>query len=68
MDYIDNGPFGLTKIAPLLDWTQEQLDAYIEEYDLPNEKNYFDPTKAEDRRECGLHTLKVEVQAIETAA
>lgn len=59
MDYVDNGPFGLTKIAPLLDWTQEQMDAYIEEHNLPNETNYFDPTKAEGDRECGLHTLKV---------
>jgi len=59
MNYVDNGPFGLTKIAPLLDWTLEQMDAYIEKYDLPNETNYFDPTKAEGNRECGLHTLKV---------
>ncbi len=60
MNYVDNGPFGLTKIAPLLDWTQAQMDAYIEKYNLPNETNYFDPTKAEGSRECGLHTLKVE--------
>lgn len=62
MDYVDDGPFGLTKIAPLLDWTQEQMDEYIEEHNLPNETNYFDPTKAEGDRECGLHTLKVQTQ------
>lgn len=62
MNYVDNGPFGLTKIAPLLDWTTEQMDEYLEKYDLPNETNYFDPTKAEGHRECGLHTLKVETQ------
>lgn len=60
MNYVDNGPFGLTKIAPLLDWTQEQMDAYIGKYNLPNETNYFDPTKADDKRECGLHTLKID--------
>ena len=59
MDYVAQGPFGLTKIAPLLDWTTADMQAYIEKYDLPNETNYFDPTKAEDDRECGLHTLKV---------
>lgn len=59
MKYVDKGPFGLTKIAPLLDWTLEQMEAYIEKHNLPNETNYFDPTKAEGRRECGLHTLKV---------
>lgn len=60
MDYVDNGPFGLTKIAPLLDWKLADMDAYIAQHGLPNETNYFDPTKAEDDRECGLHTLKVE--------
>ena len=59
MDYIDNGPFGLTKIAPLLDWKLADMDAYVAQHDLPNETNYFDPTKAEDDRECGMHTLKV---------
>lgn len=59
MSYVDNGPFGLTKIAPLLDWKIADMDAYIEKHGLPNETNYFDPTKAEEDRECGLHTLKV---------
>lgn len=59
MDYIAQGPFGLTKVAPLLDWKVADMDAYIEKFSLPNELNYFDPTKAEDDRECGLHTLKV---------
>ncbi len=59
MDYIAQGPFGLTKIAPLLDWTEADMQEHVEKYDLPNETNYFDPTKAENDRECGLHTLKV---------
>jgi phosphoadenosine phosphosulfate reductase len=59
MDYIAKGPFGLTKVAPLLDWKEADMDAYIEKFSLPNELNYFDPTKAEEDRECGLHTLKV---------
>lgn len=59
MDYIAQGPFGLTKIAPLLDWKESDMNAYIEKFDLPNETNYFDPTKAEDDRECGMHTLKI---------
>ena len=59
MSYVDNGPFGLTKIAPLLDWKLVDMDIYITQHGLPNETNYFDPTKAEDDRECGMHTLKV---------
>jgi len=60
MNYVDEGPFGLTKVSPLLDWTEQQMQAYIDKHDLPNETHYFDPTKADNKRECGLHTLKVE--------
>jgi phosphoadenosine phosphosulfate reductase len=59
MDYVAEGPFGLTKIAPLLDWTEAEVAQYIEAHDLPNETEYFDPTKAENDRECGLHTIAV---------
>ncbi len=59
MNYIDQGPFGLTKVSPLLDWTEAQMQAYIEKHNLPNETNYYDPTKADNKRECGLHTLNV---------
>ena len=62
MNYITEGPFGLTKIAPLLDWSQDDMEQYIEAFDLPNETDYFDPTKAQANRECGLHTLAVEHQ------
>lgn len=59
MDYVAEGPFGVTKIAPLLDWKLNDMQAYIDNNSLPNELSYFDPTKAEDDRECGLHTLQV---------
>ena len=29
---------------------------YLKKYDLPNEHNYFDPTKVLANRECGLHS------------
>ena len=32
------------------------LDKYLDEHNLPNEHDYFDPTKVEESRECGLHT------------
>ncbi|PWR00682.1 phosphoadenosine phosphosulfate reductase family protein [Leucothrix pacifica] len=60
MDYVSAGPFGLSKVAPLLDWTQDDMEQYIDAFDLPNETEYFDPTKAQAHRECGLHTLAVE--------
>lgn len=51
--------FGLFKVAPLLKWTEKQLESYIHEHQLPNEKVYYDPVKANERRECGLHTNKI---------
>ncbi|WP_299236183.1 phosphoadenosine phosphosulfate reductase family protein [uncultured Halomonas sp.] len=46
---------GLLKVAPLLHWTAKELHAYLQRHDLPNEFDYFDPTKVEAKRECGLH-------------
>jgi phosphoadenosine phosphosulfate reductase len=31
------------------------MEAYLKAHDLPNEWDYFDPAKADDKRECGLH-------------
>ncbi|MBS0658813.1 MAG: phosphoadenosine phosphosulfate reductase family protein [Verrucomicrobia bacterium] len=50
----DHG-FGVVKVNPLLDWTDAQLEAYLEQHQLPNEWDYFDPAKADEKRECGLH-------------
>ena len=41
--------------APFYNWTDEELDTYLIERKLPNEFSYFDPTKVESNRECGLH-------------
>ncbi|MEZ5525321.1 MAG: phosphoadenosine phosphosulfate reductase family protein [Pseudomonadales bacterium] len=47
---------GYLKVAPILDWTEKDLDDYLDEHKLPNEPDYFDPTKGQETRECGLHT------------
>lgn len=47
--------FHTLKISPLLDWNDADMEAYLEEHHLPNEWDYFDPAKADDKRECGLH-------------
>lgn len=46
---------GLIKVAPVLHWTAKDMYQYLQEHDLPNNFDYFDPTKVEDKRECGLH-------------
>jgi len=47
--------FGALKISPVFHWTDAQLEAYLAEHKLPNEWDYFDPAKADEKRECGLH-------------
>ena len=46
---------GIIKVSPFYNWTDEELDTYLIERKLPNEFSYFDPTKVESNRECGLH-------------
>ena len=47
---------GVLKVSPFYYWSDTGLDAYLYERGLPNEHNYFDPTKVLENRECGLHT------------
>jgi phosphoadenosine phosphosulfate reductase len=56
MKVFSEGVNGVIKVAPLLHWKETQMNAYLEEHSLPNVDKYFDPTKAEAGRECGLHT------------
>jgi len=51
----EDGNFGSIKVSPLFYWSDADMEAYLREHDLPNEWDYFDPAKADDKRECGLH-------------
>jgi len=55
MEPVSINPDGLIKVAPLLHWTSKDLYAYCQAHGLPNNFDYFDPTKGDDNRECGLH-------------
>jgi phosphoadenosine phosphosulfate reductase len=55
IDIVSQSKDGIIKVSPFYNWTDEQLDAYLVEKELPNEFTYFDPTKVESNRECGLH-------------
>jgi phosphoadenosine phosphosulfate reductase len=46
---------GILKVSPFYYWSDEEMDKYLEEHNLGNETNYFDPTKVLGNRECGLH-------------
>jgi phosphoadenosine phosphosulfate reductase len=47
--------FGSLKVSPVFHWTDAEMEAYLKKHDLPNEWDYFDPAKADEKRECGLH-------------
>ena len=54
-EFISKHAIGYLKVSPLLDWTETDMHQYIADYQLPSESNYYDPTKGEAQRECGLH-------------
>ncbi len=47
--------FGALKISPVFHWSDAQMETYLTQNNLPNEWDYFDPAKADEKRECGLH-------------
>jgi phosphoadenosine phosphosulfate reductase len=47
--------FGALKVSPVFYWTDADMENYLKQHNLPNEWDYFDPAKADDKRECGLH-------------
>jgi phosphoadenosine phosphosulfate reductase len=47
--------FGALKISPVFYFSDADMEAYLKQHNLPNEWDYFDPAKADDKRECGLH-------------
>jgi len=51
--------FNCLKINPILDWTPAEMEAYLGEHQLPNERTYYDPAKGDEKHECGLHAKLV---------
>jgi phosphoadenosine phosphosulfate reductase len=47
--------FNTLKVNPILDWATPELEAYLAEHGLPNERTYYDPAKGDEKHECGLH-------------
>jgi len=47
--------FNTLKVSPVFHWSDAEMDAYLREHQPPNEWDYFDPAKADEKRECGLH-------------
>jgi phosphoadenosine phosphosulfate reductase len=56
IDILSYSKDGVLKVSPFYHWSDQELDVYLEENKLPNEFEYFDPTKVLSNRECGLHS------------
>ena len=56
LDIVSMDNRGIIKVAPIFNWSEEDVEDYMEQFELPTCRHYFDPTKVHDGRECGLHT------------
>ena len=56
LDIVSQSGDGIIKVSPFFHWTDRDLDSYLKDHSLPNENDYYDPTKVYGNRECGLHT------------
>ncbi len=56
LDVVSVDNRGILKVAPIFYWSEDDVEAYMEQHSLPSCRHYFDPTKVFDGRECGLHT------------
>jgi phosphoadenosine phosphosulfate reductase len=52
---VEDKNFNTIKVSPVFYWSDAEMEAYLKQQNLPNEWDYFDPAKADEKRECGLH-------------
>jgi phosphoadenosine phosphosulfate reductase len=52
---VDDRNFNTIKVSPVFYWSDAEMENYLKQHNLPNEWDYFDPAKADEKRECGLH-------------
>jgi phosphoadenosine phosphosulfate reductase len=55
LDILHLSKEGILKVSPFFHYSEFDLELYLQEFGLPNEKRYYDPTKVLAKRECGLH-------------
>ena len=52
---VEDKNFSTIKVSPMFYWSDADMENYLKQHSLPNEWDYFDPAKADEKRECGLH-------------
>jgi phosphoadenosine phosphosulfate reductase len=48
---------GILKVSPFYYCSDADLDDYLKRFELPKNTDYFDPVKALQSRECGIHHI-----------
>ncbi|WP_237068139.1 phosphoadenosine phosphosulfate reductase domain-containing protein [Microbulbifer guangxiensis] len=54
LDIFTKGSHGTIRVAPMFHLNELDVEEYVVDNDLPDNDVYFDPTKGEEHRECGL--------------
>jgi len=54
LDIFTKGNHGTIRVAPMFHLSELDVEEYVYENELPDNDVYFDPTKGEEHRECGL--------------
>ncbi|WP_444923796.1 phosphoadenosine phosphosulfate reductase family protein [Microbulbifer sp. DLAB2-AF] len=54
LDIFTQGNHGTIRVAPMFHLKEIDVEEYVYENELPDNDVYFDPTKGEEHRECGL--------------
>jgi len=54
LDVFTQGNHGTIRVAPMFHLREIDVEEYVYENALPDNDVYFDPTKGEEHRECGL--------------
>jgi phosphoadenosine phosphosulfate reductase len=55
LDILSLSKDGILKVSPFYFFSDTQLQVYLKQHGLPNEMDYYDPTKVLQKRECGIH-------------
>ena len=55
LDILSYSKEGILKVSPFYYWSDEDLDDYLKAHKIPKNASYFDPVKALQSRECGIH-------------
>lgn len=55
LDILSFSQEGILKVSPFYHYSDDKLRNYLSKHQLPTEHDYFDPVKALENRECGIH-------------